>query len=449
MSKARDLANAGTALGAVTATELGYVDGVTSAIQTQIDTKLATATAATTYQAINANVSTTELGYLDGVTSAIQTQLDAKEATLPSQTGNSGKYLTTNGTAKSWGTVSQYALPSQTGNSGKFLTTNGTAESWGTSGVTWTNRLTGVSAGFNQIAYNGTNLWVAVGNSGTLYSSPDAVTWTSRTSQFGSDNINDIFFGNGLWVAVGGTGKISTSTDGTTWTARTANMSTNPIYAVTYANSLWVAVGAGGGTTNTGGITYSTDGTTWTRKSQSVAVGTTYNDIIWNGTNWVIGAESNGTNNFLYATAPSGTWTVGQFASNSGAALRTLIYDGTRTIIIDMGGSGNAVTYYSTSTTLASPTSYSSVPSLNAGNKGRYKLYSGSIYVIGTYISKFTPASSQYGTTQDVPILTPVSNQQYEGNSTLVALIASSPIVWVGAQGYIVAATGYGIYTSF
>lgn len=89
MSKARDLANAGTALGAVTATELGYVDGVTSAIQTQIDTKLATATAATTYQAINANVSTTELGYLDGVTSAIQTQLDAKIAkTLTTTTGD-------------------------------------------------------------------------------------------------------------------------------------------------------------------------------------------------------------------------------------------------------------------------------------------------------------------------------------------------------------------------
>jgi len=70
MTKARDLANAGTALGAVSATELGYVDGVTSAIQTQIDGK----------QAINANVSTTELGYLDGVTSAIQTQLDAKTA---------------------------------------------------------------------------------------------------------------------------------------------------------------------------------------------------------------------------------------------------------------------------------------------------------------------------------------------------------------------------------
>jgi hypothetical protein len=66
MSKARDLANAGTAL---------------------------------------TTVSATELGYLDGVTSAVQTQIDAKEATLPDQTGNTGKYLTTNGSAKSWGTV--------------------------------------------------------------------------------------------------------------------------------------------------------------------------------------------------------------------------------------------------------------------------------------------------------------------------------------------------------
>jgi hypothetical protein len=39
MSKARDLANGATALSAVSATELGYVDGVTSAIQTQLDAK--------------------------------------------------------------------------------------------------------------------------------------------------------------------------------------------------------------------------------------------------------------------------------------------------------------------------------------------------------------------------------------------------------------------------
>jgi len=68
MTKARDLANAGTALTTVSATELGYLDGVTSAVQTQINTK----------QAIVSGVDDTEIGYLNGVTSAIQTQIDAK-----------------------------------------------------------------------------------------------------------------------------------------------------------------------------------------------------------------------------------------------------------------------------------------------------------------------------------------------------------------------------------
>jgi hypothetical protein len=103
---------------------------------------------------------------------------DSTAFVVPSQTGNSGKYLTTDGTTSSWGTtvvpadysakgvilvgtgtgayVAQTvgtngqvltansaqadgvewttlnALPSQTGNSGKYLTTNGTAASWST-----------------------------------------------------------------------------------------------------------------------------------------------------------------------------------------------------------------------------------------------------------------------------------------------------------------------------
>ena len=47
MTKARDLANASTALSAVSATELAFLDGVTSAVQTQIDAKAASSTAAT------------------------------------------------------------------------------------------------------------------------------------------------------------------------------------------------------------------------------------------------------------------------------------------------------------------------------------------------------------------------------------------------------------------
>jgi len=68
MTKARDLANGATALSAVSATELGYLDGVTSAVQTQLNAKQATVS----------GVDSTEIGYLDGVTSAIQTQLNDK-----------------------------------------------------------------------------------------------------------------------------------------------------------------------------------------------------------------------------------------------------------------------------------------------------------------------------------------------------------------------------------
>lgn len=52
---------------------------------------------------------------------------------FPSQTGNSGKYLTTDGSALSWDTVD--ALPDQTGNSGKYLTTDGSTASWATVNV--------------------------------------------------------------------------------------------------------------------------------------------------------------------------------------------------------------------------------------------------------------------------------------------------------------------------
>lgn len=55
---------------------------------------------------------------------------------LPLQIGNTGKYLTTNGTDASWQTI-PVEIPSQTGQAGKFLTTNGTNVSWATSEVSY------------------------------------------------------------------------------------------------------------------------------------------------------------------------------------------------------------------------------------------------------------------------------------------------------------------------
>lgn len=68
----------------------------------------------------------------DGTTLAwVTDQTGAGGDTLPPQTGQSGKVLGTDGTNLSW-VVDQVGstLPTQTGQSGKFLTTDGTVASW-------------------------------------------------------------------------------------------------------------------------------------------------------------------------------------------------------------------------------------------------------------------------------------------------------------------------------
>jgi microcystin-dependent protein len=62
-----------------------------------------------------------QIGVLSG-------EISGKQDTLPSQTGNAGKYLSTDGTDVLWETVD--ALPDQTGHAGEALTTDGTNASW-------------------------------------------------------------------------------------------------------------------------------------------------------------------------------------------------------------------------------------------------------------------------------------------------------------------------------
>ena len=104
--------------GAHTAATQSYVD---SAISNLVDS------APSTLNTLNelAAALNDDANYATTITNALATK-----AEYPTQTGNSGKYLTTNGTAVSWATVD--ALPAQTSNSGKYLKTNGTTATWET-----------------------------------------------------------------------------------------------------------------------------------------------------------------------------------------------------------------------------------------------------------------------------------------------------------------------------
>jgi len=113
MSKARDLANAGTALGAVTATELAFVDGVTSAIQTQIDTKAPSSTAVTltgTQTLTNKTLTNPVIASVvnNTLTSTTGDMIYASAANTPARLGigSSAQVLTVAGGIPSWATAS-------------------------------------------------------------------------------------------------------------------------------------------------------------------------------------------------------------------------------------------------------------------------------------------------------------------------------------------------------
>ena len=90
----------------------------------------AAATSASSASTSASSAVTSAASAATSASSAATTAASIAASVLPSQTGNTGKYLTTDGSATSWATVN--ALPSQTGNSGKYLTTDGTTASWST-----------------------------------------------------------------------------------------------------------------------------------------------------------------------------------------------------------------------------------------------------------------------------------------------------------------------------
>jgi hypothetical protein len=103
---------------------------------------------------------------------------------VPAQSGNSGEFLTTDGSSTAWAAVD--ALPSQTGNSGKYLTTDGTDPSWASLDTDANSTTKGLYEMANTISTNysitsGNNAMSAgpiVVNSGVSVTIPSGSRWT-------------------------------------------------------------------------------------------------------------------------------------------------------------------------------------------------------------------------------------------------------------------------------
>ena len=193
-----------TSIGTVSSTEIGYLDNVTSSIQTQLNAKAPLAgptfTGTVTLPSTTSigTVSSTELGYVDGVTSAIQTQLNTKAplasptftgtVTLPSTVNASGAITAdgvvtgTGGLASNVFTTSvaygSYGAVSLIGAGNNTYT--GIANAHYSCAVMWNNTIFG--------HYRNNNTWNFYFESGTLNNSGNIVSGGNITAANGGQD---------------------------------------------------------------------------------------------------------------------------------------------------------------------------------------------------------------------------------------------------------------------
>jgi plastocyanin len=208
-----------TSIGTITSTELGYVDGVTSSIQTQINTKSPSVSPTFTGNVVLPSttsigtVDSTEIAYLDGVTSSIQTQINTKLATASFSYVNMVKATYAN----------VGSLPAAASNTGKVMYVTADGYMYYSTGATWVkiakfndttaltyniNALTDVDTGtiaplVNQVlAWNGSQWVPANQNSATPVITLSDITNVDLSVP---PEIDDVLTYNGSdWVAAAG-----------------------------------------------------------------------------------------------------------------------------------------------------------------------------------------------------------------------------------------------------
>lgn len=161
----------------------------------------------------------------------------------------------------------------------KFVAVGTAAIAISSDGLSWTSAPFDAPRQLFDVAH-GAGVFVAVGNSGSIFSSVDGVHWSEEQSGLsGGYFLRGVTYGDGLFVAVGdqydpdlrmNTSMIITSPDGAHWTTRHSGVG-QELRDVVYGNGRFVVVGqnetndAQGNTAGTTAIVLnSLDGIHWT-----------------------------------------------------------------------------------------------------------------------------------------------------------------------------------------
>lgn len=183
---------------------------------------------------------------------------EAVDGVLPSQAGNSGKFLTTDGTDASWETIT---IPS-VDIDGVTVTKNASDELQASAVM---NARTGTDA---LPIWQGTEQQWTNGVPTTWYNWRTDVSASEISGSLTNRDWECIAFGDGRFVIVGfNSGYAAYSTDGENWSFATTPPYSRPYRFMAYGNNTFVAVAS-----NTTSYTYSTDGgITWSTGSVNIS----------------------------------------------------------------------------------------------------------------------------------------------------------------------------------
>lgn len=163
------------------------------------------------------------------------------------------------------------------GNSGVIINSpNGTIDGWSFAAV---NPLASTTVTVAGVTWDGAR-FLAVGGGGRVLTSADGNIWVNQNSQVNID-LEDVTWTGSQFVAVGGSATILTSPDGMTWTQQTIPpVVSGSLRGVTTSSSLLVAVG------NNGAILTSPNGVTWTARAPGTK--SSLEDAVWTGSQFVV-----------------------------------------------------------------------------------------------------------------------------------------------------------------
>ncbi len=190
------------------------------------------------------------------------------------------------------------------GNSGVIIhSPNGTSDGWNFAAA---NPLAGTNVTVAGVTWDGAQ-FLAVGGGGSVLTSADGDTWVGRNSQVNID-LEAVTWTGSQFVAVGGNSTILTSPDGVAWTVRgTPPGVSGSLRGVAASSTVIVAVG------NNGAILTSPDGVTWTARPSGTS--SSLEDVVWTASQFVVV----GTGDKILTSVDGASW-LARTAGTSGVS---------------------------------------------------------------------------------------------------------------------------------